>query len=468
MLTQEPLFVEPDIPDMKPILELHRGHDGFVSFHRKDRAGNLQGLFSIRASELDGIFPQLSPMLETDSYFSINGMFRGGYGLARNLPDGLPLPRAHRDNESLRWLTCCFADMDCHTLGITVGAAVGALIDAQDRGDIPPASMLTRSGRGVWAFWFLTGSNGEGLQGAYSEKVRTWCAIQRTIGNKLAYLGSDAGARDASRITRIAGSVNSKAQSRVSYWVQHRPGGNRFTYTIAELAESLGVTVGKNHPAIDETVRRMTKQGKLGARGRWKKDMERFARLQELRGQWEPGVRNNAIFILTTILRSAKSCELINEAAVEFQVRQAFNLCDQPPGDLFTWSQVKAIMTTIMTEGAKRPVQHQTIADRLDVKPEESAVVGWPAASRFGSMPKVKLRRKDLQEKRRSLLREWIENLGYVPTAQAAVDYLCQTIGIEPAKATVLKDMESIGHPVPESRTRKPPKSARKNDRKLF
>lgn len=464
MLTQEPLFVEPDAPDLKPILELHRGHDGFVSFHRKDAVGNLQDLFSIRAAELDGIFPQLSPMLETDSYFSINGMFRGGYGVARNSPDGQQLPRAHRDNKSLRWLTCCFADMDCHTLGITVGAAVGALIDAQDRGDIPPASMLTRSGRGVWAFWFLTGSSGEGLQRAYSEKVRTWCAIQRTIGQKLAYLGSDAGARDASRITRIAGSVNSKAQSKVSYWVQHRAGGKRFTYTMAELAESLGVTVGKNHPAIDETVRAMTTQGKLGARARWKNDIDRFTRLQELRGQWEPGLRNNAIFILTTILRSAKSCELINESAVEFQVRQAFNLCVQPPGDLFTWSQVKAIMT----KGEKRPVYHQTIADMLDVKPEESAVVGWPAASRFGSMPRVELGRKELQEKRRSLLREWIGKLGYVPTAQAAVDYLARMIGIDPSKTTVIKDMKSVGHPVPRSRRRKPPKSARKNDRKLF
>jgi len=56
-----PSFVEPDAPDMKPILLLHRRHDGFVSFHRKDDEGNHEDLFSVPARTLDGVFPQLSP-----------------------------------------------------------------------------------------------------------------------------------------------------------------------------------------------------------------------------------------------------------------------------------------------------------------------------------------------------------------------------------------------------------------------
>jgi len=47
--------------------------------------------------------------------------------------------------------------MDCHKLGIDTGTAIGSIIRAQDDGIIPPASVLIRSGRGVWAIWLLNG-----------------------------------------------------------------------------------------------------------------------------------------------------------------------------------------------------------------------------------------------------------------------------------------------------------------------
>lgn len=469
-MDQLPLFVEPGSPDLKPILEIHRGHDGYVSFHRKDDQGNHQDLCSVPAKTLDGIFPQLSPVLETDSYFSINGFWRGGHGVARHSPAGLELPRAHRLTKDLRWLTCCFADLDCHALGIEPGTAIGAIINAQDRGDIPPASMLTRSGRGVWCFWFLTGEDGAGLQRAYAEKVQLWAAVQRTIGERLAWLGADAVARDAARITRIAGSVNSKAGARVGYWVQHRQdNGKRYTYTLSEIADLLGVSV-QRQPRLDQAasvVSELAKYGRQGAMARWSKDLDRFQRLEELRGQWRSGQRNNAVFVLAAILRSLKKHpDLLTGDDILTAVRRTWERCEQVAGNSFTWSEAAAILRK--SEGGTRPISHQTIADLLDVTPDEAPVVGWPAAKRFGGQEqRVELTRAESQDQRRQLLRIWITGLGYTPTAAVAVEFLSEQ-GIDCVTNTVLKDMNAIGFPVPKSRRRKKPKTDANKRRKLF
>lgn len=471
-LSLMPNFIEPESPDMKPIVMLHRNHDGFVSFHRKDENGDHQDLFSVPAKTLDGIFPQLSPLLEKDAYFSVNGFWRDGHGRARNAPEGTSLGRAHRDSKDIRWLTCCFADIDCHSLGIEVGTAIGQIINAQDQGLIPPASMLTRSGRGVWAFWFLADSDGSGLQRARPEKVQLWCKLQTAIGNRFAYLGADAGARDASRITRIAGSLNSKASAKVGYWVQLNPSGKRYTYSLGELATNLGVSLPKNHPAVEKTISKYTLRGQAGARGRWLKDLDRFKRLQELRGTWREGTRNKAAFVLITILRSLKGDATLPEDSIEAEARMMFARCEQIPGHrAYSWREVQKILDETKAKATTqlRPLQHQTIADRLEVTPEESSIVGWPAATRFGLQkePEVKLTRPQQRDRRRELLRQWIVSTGgNVPTAAACIEYL-ERFGLDATSMTVLADLEAIGYPTPRSPNRRR-KVRTKNVRKLF
>jgi len=464
-----PRFTEPDQPDLKPIMLLHRGHDGFVSFHRKDEAGEHQDLFSVPARTLDGIFPQLSPLLERDAYFSIHGFYRAGFGLARNAPEGSALPRAHRVGADVRWLTCLFADLDCHALNIEVGTAIGHIINAQDAGLIPPASMLTRSGRGVWAFWFL--ADGPGLQRAWPEKVQLWCKLQTVIGHRFAYLGADAQARDVSRITRIAGSINSKAASKVAYWVQHNPAGKRYTYNLSELATTLGVELPKSHPAIERTVSKFSERAQKGARARWVKDLDRFRRLEEMRGTWKSGTRNGAAFVLVSILRSLKGDAALPDDAIEIEARKMFARCALVPGEEkpFAWREVQALLRATKSK-TRRPLSHQTIADRLDVTPEESPIVGWPTAARFGvkRVDEVsKLTRPEQRSKRRELLRQLITtNDGKVPTAAACAEYL-ETFGMEATSMTILADLRAIGYESP--RSKKFRRRVRtKNVRKLF
>jgi len=461
---QQPTFAEPASPDLKPVLLLHRNHDGYVSFHRKSDAGEFEDLFSVPARSLDGVFPQLSPLLERDSYFSIHGFYRAGYGIARNSPNGLKLNRANRKTESLRWLTACFADLDCHQLGIDVGTAIGRIITAQDNGIIPPASLLTRSGRGVWLFWFLTDETA-GLVRAWDDKVRLWCNVQREIGSRLADLGADANARDASRITRIAGSINSKVETRVSYWIQANQAGRKYTYTLPELSQFFSIKIPPRHPRIEQKRSELSERGQRGQRGRWLKARRQFEQLWELRGTFREGTRNNAVFIYASILRSQRIAENVVNQETE-RLASCFDQGEQKftPDDL----RSALVRATGFRFGG---IRNQTIADLLQITPQEAAVLEtWPAAQ--GLLPRQticepKLTRREAAAERQRIIRNRVEEIGYVPTGDALVEYLDE-LGISAAKKTVLDDLEKAGLKNPRGRKGRRRKRARKNERKLF
>ena len=305
-------FVTPASPDVETIMALHRRNDGFISFHRK-REGRFENLFSVPANMLEGLWDQFSEELEADSYFSINAFYRGARWPSKVIdPSGKPLPGAQRSRATVRWITAAFVDIDCHNLGIDVGTAIGAVINAQDREEIPPASLITRSGRGVWLFWFLKHDSGEGLVSGFREKVELWCAIQGAIGQHPVFtgVGSDAAARDIARITRVAGSVNTKSMQRVSYWVQHASGGEVPTYGLSELAQLFGVPLleKKRQPspaAVEVLSMTMTKaRARKGNAGRWCKAHGNFIRLWKLRGRFKPGTRSKACWVYASILRT--------------------------------------------------------------------------------------------------------------------------------------------------------------------
>ena len=149
----------PTGPDLEPVQLMHRGHDGYVAFASKGNpAGEFRQLYSVRARDLDGVFPQLMPQLDADSFYSINGFFRAGYGNSQHSPDGLRLPRAHRNSDDVRWLTCTFADLDCHNIGLTLGQTLGLVMDAQNAGIIPPLEHAANVRPGILVFLVSAGS----------------------------------------------------------------------------------------------------------------------------------------------------------------------------------------------------------------------------------------------------------------------------------------------------------------------
>lgn len=473
-----PKFNTPGRPDCKLVDVVHRRHDGFISFHQKDGAGELRPLCSIPAASLPGLFDQLQADLATDGYFAINGMFRGGFGDNQRGylgHEGRRLPNAHRRNESVRWLTSCYVDLDCHALGMEPGTVIGEVIRLQDAGAIPPASLITRSGRGVWLFWLIGDS--EKPVRAHDSTVVQWSRVQSAILAKFSQFGSDSRATDAARITRIPGSINAKAGVRVSYWLQLDDLGNAFCYDLPSLAERFGASLTikpkRAIPATTETGERTVYQERAakGQRGRWAKALENFRRLWELRGTFKAGTRNAAVLTLATILHSTPRAVRLTDGEIAEELAELFQSLDQPPGDTYSRDQFAATARRAARQRlANHNVRNQTIADSLHITPEEAELLpSWPPARCFQPDPQERLSRTERASRRRELIRKEVRDrqIGFrgFPTLAELVE-LVERAGLgRPAAETVRTDLKVIGYGDANTRKRRPRKA---DSRSLF
>src|SRR5450759_1404425 len=127
---------EPEVePTLDPILEVHRGGDSYVTFHVL-RDGKMANDCSVKVDALSNYFPQFRAELDRDSYFSLNGFYRPGYGT------GLAgLPSALRNSSSARYLNCNFVDIDCHAGEFRFWELVGQVGDVLEKGVIPSPSI---------------------------------------------------------------------------------------------------------------------------------------------------------------------------------------------------------------------------------------------------------------------------------------------------------------------------------------
>src|SRR4051812_48916598 len=63
------------IPDLAPIMALHRHKDGYIAFAVSD-GDHFRPLVSIRADELERCFPEIREQLLRDSHVSINAGYQ--------------------------------------------------------------------------------------------------------------------------------------------------------------------------------------------------------------------------------------------------------------------------------------------------------------------------------------------------------------------------------------------------------
>jgi hypothetical protein len=206
---------EPSGPELAPIAAIHRHEDGVITFHRKIR-DRFENLWGIRANDLDSMFPQFREQLERDAYFSVNAFWSPEKGRKHYLPAA-----RIRKTKNLRYLCAAYTDLDFYKIGQEMGveleaddfgAIFGMIIRYQDKGKIPPASIIARSGRGMWLVWLLNDAENPKLpQRAWPEKQRLYYLVQWAIYERLAHIGADPKARDAVRLARIPGSIHSGA-----------------------------------------------------------------------------------------------------------------------------------------------------------------------------------------------------------------------------------------------------------------
>jgi hypothetical protein len=213
---------------------IHRRHDGVVALAA--RSDRWRELAALPANDLARSLAQHAGDVAVDGYVSIHGL--------RHPPPGWqPRRPGLRGTGAARWLTCCYADVDAR--GTTWGAVVGRIVDAQDSGEIPPASVIVRSGGvgGAWLLYVLRADDGPGPIPATEETLPAWMRVQARLHAAIAHAMPgwlDRGARDVSRMVRLPYSRHSETGETVRYLVLAGDDGRPITYTLGELAASLG------------------------------------------------------------------------------------------------------------------------------------------------------------------------------------------------------------------------------------
>ncbi len=364
-MSELPELREPTAPYVRPIAEIHRGPDGYVTFHRK-REDRLENLGSVPTAKLQAMFPEFAAELERDSYFSVNSFYRPGR-FGNCLPGLQP---AYRKGEGARYLNACFVDIDFHDQPgpLDFGCRFGQVITFQDQKVIPPASLVTRSGRGIWLFWLLADPQKPMIPPrAFPEQVLAYDAVQRELIRRT---GADA-ASDVARITRVPGSINSKIfpgdPNRVMMWTQRRADGDGYIYTLDRLAEFLNLEIPRLRPNRRGAQLRSeaSERGLRGWRALWQQRFEDFETLRRMRRAFAEGCRNRAAYIYGVILRGNG----LDDAAV----RQAVTILGRECCPPLSEREIKNAIE--QSEESRGQLRDTTIAGYLKVTPEEGRTI---------------------------------------------------------------------------------------------
>ncbi|WP_372389695.1 replication protein [Xanthomonas axonopodis] len=145
--------------------------------------------------------------------------------------------RPNRRVVNLARIGLLFADLDTYrqpwAAGRTPEQLAAAVLYHCAQEGIPTPSLLVYSGRGIQAKWLLDGT-------LPRQALPRWNACQRYLVDRLAGLGADPQAKDASRVLRLVSTVNTKSGDvcRVVH-VEHGQDGQPVRYGFEYLAEML-------------------------------------------------------------------------------------------------------------------------------------------------------------------------------------------------------------------------------------
>ncbi len=424
--------------DLDSIEQVHR-HDGYVTIATV-RDGQYRDRGAIRAGEVRSMFPAMAAELLRDSFYSINGFYRTGHGKREVV--GLSIPAPYRRADGVRYLTSCFVDLDTYRAGITPAEAVGEVARLELEEGLPGPSCLAYSGRGVWCLWLLQDETGQAAR-AHDSRLPAWDRVQGELWRRLQHLGADAGARDLSRVTRIPGSINGKSGEEVRYrWLTDSTGQVR-AYSLRELERALEVysfvPEVYTNPNPNTTRKALECPARVaGWVARWSYRLQYLEHLEALRGGWQEGHRNTALFLLSLILRrlgtpAIRICEAVQRAG---------RLCGLPAGEAVS------IVRDLERLEKYGNIRDETIIKKLEVTDAELEAVDWkPCRDDYWSADKRKARsrsRADLVAHRRELVRQAPEGLSIRQVVAWLEDH-----GLTASIRTVQHDLKAIGRATP-------------------
>jgi hypothetical protein len=288
------------------LLQMIHRHDNFITFHRGDQ---YKQIAAMRPSELRSMLPTFADQLIADAFYTIDGM-----------------REKWRNAALVSHFTSCFADVDLHddpTIGtlafdVTVEKAIARAITLAADGEIPPPSIIVRSGRGFWLFWLLKESDDSESAATCSWHTRpVWTRMQRALADRLAKGGInvDRAAQSPERLTRFPNSINTKAGRRVGYTVNLDTSGHVIFYTLSEIAARLQIegqpaafirlpSVAGSGMQMQAPIGRSVSRRANGWRALRDRRLRDYEILLELRGgSFQDGVRNHAVLLLAFLYR---------------------------------------------------------------------------------------------------------------------------------------------------------------------
>lgn len=118
-----------------------------------------------------------------------------------------------RKTENVRQLRCLYIDLDCHKLGITPHQALLRLEQEYFRQNVPEPNLITFSGEGLQLIWRIIPEGKYGLE--------PWRKAQALLRSKLAALGADPAAIDASRVLRVSQTIHLETGRTVATYFRH-------------------------------------------------------------------------------------------------------------------------------------------------------------------------------------------------------------------------------------------------------
>ena len=186
-------------------------------------------------------------------------------------------PFSNRCVENVTHLNGHFVDLDFYNYNLSFNDVVTSSSSICSEINLPKPTKVIHSGRGCYLLWLFdkpvyVGSKLEASD--KSKRMAAWQHTQNMLIDSFESLGADKACRDASRILRITGSVNSKSDTRV---------------TMYDCGEAVSIKAFqskvKNTPVKPETYQaKSAKTGKRKAKGEYGKLATlMWARMNDLR-----------------------------------------------------------------------------------------------------------------------------------------------------------------------------------------
>ena len=218
--------------------------------------------------------------------------------------------RPNRRVVNLARLGLLFTDLDTYRIpalaGRTPDQLAASVLYFCDEEGLPAPSVLIYSGRGIQAKWLLDGT-------IPRQALPRWNACQRFLVDRLAHVGADPMAKDASRVLRTIETVNSKSGEacrvvHVTNGTDGQPVRYNFEYLAEALLPTARWTIESQRQEQAERVKRKPKpfllvpggkadnlRGFSGRQLAWDR-LEDLRKLAELRGGVNEGSRMQHLF----------------------------------------------------------------------------------------------------------------------------------------------------------------------------